>query len=256
MTSTTESGRVVPVSGQSGAKAPAPYQGFDEQYIDGSWRPGKQAVCGSTLIRFPAPRWPKRSWRTRACRNDEPRPPRCRSGGGDHDVVGTASADWKEVHMTACNLAPGEPCRKHPVMPVAALVFFWLAGCRRQAAPAPPMSMNACLLPGEQPMLVAELFFGRNIKARGPLTDAEWAQFVAETITPNFPEGFTVFDGQGQWRNPLTGNIADGRTKIVLIAAKREPDLTRRLSSVIDIYKTQFRQQSVGTIIRKSCAAF
>ena len=157
--------------------------------------------------------------------------------------------------MTACNLAPGEPCRKHPVMPAAALVFL-LAGCGGTAAPAPPMSMNACLLPGEQPMLVAELFFGRNIKARGPLTDAEWAQFVAETITPNFPEGFTVFDGQGQWRNPLTGNIADGRTKIVLIAVKREPDLTRRLSSVIDIYKTQFRQQSVGTIIRESCAAF
>jgi hypothetical protein len=27
--------------GQSGAKAPALYQGFNGQYIDGSWRPGK-----------------------------------------------------------------------------------------------------------------------------------------------------------------------------------------------------------------------
>jgi aldehyde dehydrogenase (NAD+) len=41
MRSTTESGRDVPVSGQSAAKAPALYQGFDGQYIDGSWRPGK-----------------------------------------------------------------------------------------------------------------------------------------------------------------------------------------------------------------------
>jgi aldehyde dehydrogenase (NAD+) len=41
MTSTIESGRDVPASGQSGAKAPALYQGFDGQYIDGSWRPGK-----------------------------------------------------------------------------------------------------------------------------------------------------------------------------------------------------------------------
>jgi hypothetical protein len=41
MASKTESGRDVPVSGQSGAKAPALYQGFDGQYIDGSWRPGK-----------------------------------------------------------------------------------------------------------------------------------------------------------------------------------------------------------------------
>src|SRR5258708_9201596 len=39
MVSTTESSREVPVSGRSGA--PALYQGFDGQYINGSWRPGK-----------------------------------------------------------------------------------------------------------------------------------------------------------------------------------------------------------------------
>ena len=33
MKSTTESGRDVPVSGQSAAKVPALYQGFDGQYI-------------------------------------------------------------------------------------------------------------------------------------------------------------------------------------------------------------------------------
>ena len=40
------------------------------------------------------------------------------------------------------------------------------------------------------------------------LTDAEWTEFAARTITPNFPDGFTVFDGDGQWRNPQTGHIA------------------------------------------------
>src|SRR5260370_3968691 len=39
MVSTIESSREVPVSGRSGA--PALYQGFDGQYINGSWRPGK-----------------------------------------------------------------------------------------------------------------------------------------------------------------------------------------------------------------------
>jgi hypothetical protein len=112
------------------------------------------------------------------------------------------------------------------------------------------------MLPEEQRMLVAELFFGRGIKGREPLTDAEWADFAAQTITPNFPDGFTVFDGEGQWRNPQTGRIAGGRTKILLVAAKREPDLARRLAAVIDAYKTKFRQQSVGLITRDSCAAF
>jgi hypothetical protein len=62
-------------------------------------------------------------------------------------------------------------------------------------------------------MLVAELFFGRGIKGRESLTDAEWAEFSAQTIIPNFPDGFTVFDGEGQWRNPQTGHIAGSRTK-------------------------------------------
>jgi hypothetical protein len=105
-------------------------------------------------------------------------------------------------------------------------------------------------------MLVAELFFGRGIKGREPVTDAEWAEFAAQTITPNFPEGFTAFDGDGQWRNPQTGLTAGGRTKILLVATKREPDLARRLSTVIDTYKIRFHQQSVGIITRESCAAF
>jgi hypothetical protein len=126
-----------------------------------------------------------------------------------------------------------------------------LAGCAESPAPA-----YSCLLPAEQHMFVAELFFGRNIKGRQPLTDGEWAEFAAQTIAPNFPDGFTLFDGEGQWRNPQTGQIASGRTKILFVAAKPEPDLSRRLSAVIDAYKAQFRQQSVGIITRDSCAAF
>jgi hypothetical protein len=112
------------------------------------------------------------------------------------------------------------------------------------------------VLPSEQRMLVAELFFGRSIKGRGPLSDAEWAKFAADTITPNFPNGFTVFDGDGQWQNPQTGQIGRERTKILLVAAERSPDLAARLTAVMDAYKTQFHQQSVGIVTRDSCAAF
>ncbi len=105
-------------------------------------------------------------------------------------------------------------------------------------------------------MLVAELFFGRNIGGRGPLTEAEWAQFAAQIVTPNFPDGFTVFDGDGQWRNPATGTIGHDPTKNLLVAARRTPDLAARLSAVIDAYKARFHQQSVGIITRDSCAAF
>jgi hypothetical protein len=106
-------------------------------------------------------------------------------------------------------------------------------------------------------MLVAELFFGRERAGRRVVADAEWADFLASVVTPNFPDGLTVFDGYGQWRNPETGIIGHSSgVKIVLIAAKRSPDLPGRLEAVIDAYKTRFHQQSVGLITRDSCAAF
>ena len=43
------------------------------------------------------------------------------------------------------------------------------------------------------------------------VTDAAWAKFVSDTITPNFPDGLTVFDGYGQSRNPATGQARCAR---------------------------------------------
>ena len=106
-------------------------------------------------------------------------------------------------------------------------------------------------------MLVAELFFGRDHADRAVVSDAEWADFLSTVITPNFPDGLTVFDGYGQWLNPATGIIGKSpHVKIVLIAVKRDTDLQRRLTAVIDAYKSRFRQQSVGLITRDSCASF
>ncbi len=126
-----------------------------------------------------------------------------------------------------------------------ALLLLALAGC---AATAEPPLPYRCLLPSEQRMLVAELFFGRNIRGRGPLTDAEWAGFAAAVVAPNFPAGFTVFDGDGQWQNPATHAIAREPTKVLLVAVRRAPDLAGRLAAVIDAYKARFHQQSVGVI--------
>lgn len=141
-------------------------------------------------------------------------------------------------------------CLHLGVLPVIILLLAGITAC------APRAPSAACLLPAEQRMLVAELFFGRAIRGRAPLSDTEWAEFAAETITPNFPDGFTAFDGEGQWRNPQTGHIAHEQTRILLVAAPPTPDLAHRLASVIEAYKARFHQQSVGIITRDACASF
>jgi len=106
-------------------------------------------------------------------------------------------------------------------------------------------------------MLVAELFFGRDIAGRAVVDDAAWADFLSTVITPNFPDGLTVFDAYGQWLNPATRIIGKSpHVKVVLVAAKRTAYLAARLAAVIEAYKRRFGQQSVGVITRDSCASF
>jgi hypothetical protein len=136
---------------------------------------------------------------------------------------------------------------------LAGMLMLGLTACSTAPEPAQPY---ACLLPAEKRMLVAELFFGRDIVGRAALNDAEWRAFAAEIVTPNFPDGFTAFDAEGQWRNPATGAVARQPTKVLLVAAPRTADLAPRLSAVMEAYKARFRQQSVGIVTRDSCAAF
>jgi hypothetical protein len=142
---------------------------------------------------------------------------------------------------------------------IAPALLLGLAGAGNLSAStkAAEPSGAGCLLPSQASMIVAELFFGREKAGRGVVSDAEWSDFLATVVTPNFPDGLTVFDGYGQWRNPQTGVIgrSDG-VKIVLVAVKPVPDAAGRFQTVIDAYKQRFQQQSVGIITRESCAAF
>ncbi|WP_157100661.1 DUF3574 domain-containing protein [Rhodoplanes sp. Z2-YC6860] len=105
---------------------------------------------------------------------------------------------------------------------------------------------------GEQkPWMVAELLFGRS-----HVSDAAWDRFLATEVTPRFPDGLTVYDARGQWRNPQTKTISRERSKVVMIAMPPADDSQARLSAIIEAYKTRFRQQSVGLIVRPSCVSF
>jgi hypothetical protein len=123
--------------------------------------------------------------------------------------------------------------------------------------PGEAVSPGACLLPNQKPMLVTELFFGRNIPGRPPVSEAEWSDFVTRVVTPNFPDGFTVFDGAaGQSASAPSGAAARERPKIVLAAAYPRPDLKDRIAAVREAYRTRFAQRSVGVLTRWECGAF
>jgi len=99
--------------------------------------------------------------------------------------------------------------------------------------------------------MVAELLFGRS-----NVSDRSWDRFLAAEVTPRFPDGLTVYDAKGQWRNPQTQKISRERSKVVMIAMPPGADNDAQLQAVIEAYKTKFKQQSVGLILRPSCVSF
>jgi Protein of unknown function (DUF3574) len=104
---------------------------------------------------------------------------------------------------------------------------------------------------GQKPWMVAELLFGRS-----NVSDQAWDRFLAAEVTPRFPDGLTVYDARGQWRNPQTKKISRERSKVVMVAMPPADDNQTRLNAIIEAYKTRFRQQSVGLILRPSCVSF
>lgn len=105
-------------------------------------------------------------------------------------------------------------------------------------------------------MVEVQLFFGRDIEVRGQVTKNEWADFAATVLTRQFPDGFTVSDGEGQWRDPKTKAAIHEQSKIVTVVTPQSPALARKLTGVMEAYRTRFHQQSVGIVTRPVCAAF
>ncbi len=130
----------------------------------------------------------------------------------------------------------------------ALLGLLLLAGCAAERAPCPA---------GTDAATVAEAYFGRSLRGRPDVTDAEWAAFLAEVVTPAFPDGLTALDGAGQWRRP-DGEILRERSKVVvLVLPGADAAAARaRLAPVEAAWKARTNHVSVLTTYRGACVAF
>ena len=111
-------------------------------------------------------------------------------------------------------------------------------------------------------MLVAELFFGRTIapayrrELGAAVTDAQWAAFMRDVLTPAFPDGLTAVDAEGQWRNPATGVTSHEPSTLVIVAAPDTDQTRRGLDEVMALYRERFHEQLVGLVLRRDCTNF
>jgi hypothetical protein len=108
-----------------------------------------------------------------------------------------------------------------------------------------------------KPMQRIELMFGRNVRGHAGVGDAAWARFLAREITPRFPDGLTVLDAAGQWRDPATGRIGREPSRLVIIVTGGGGvPADEKITAIVAAYKQRFRQKSVGVVASAVCAAF
>lgn len=101
----------------------------------------------------------------------------------------------------------------------------------------------------------AQLLFGRAIGTQGEVSDDDWQDFLAATVTPAFPDGLTVSDAQGQWKDAATGSIVRERSKVVMVLVDDPAVARTRLEAVTGAYKQRFRQDAVGIVIAPACVS-
>ncbi|KRE22600.1 hypothetical protein ASE66_25775 [Bosea sp. Root483D1] len=130
----------------------------------------------------------------------------------------------------------------------ALLLAGALGGC---AGLAPP----SCA-PGQQAMLTAELLFGRKIGDRIGVSQTAFRRFVDDEVTPRFPDGLTILDASGQYRDRERGVLIREPSKLILIATPDETENREKLAAIAEAYKRRFNQQSVGLILKPACASF
>lgn len=107
---------------------------------------------------------------------------------------------------------------------------------------------------GLKPATEFTLFFGLTDKDGKTVTEEEWQQFLADTITPRFRAGLTVFDGRGQWLAPW-GEVQREPVKVVLGATASDANQSMKLVDEISAaYQTRFKQDAVFRIASPVCA--
>jgi hypothetical protein len=127
-----------------------------------------------------------------------------------------------------------------------------------------PALLAACAAPprtacpeGTAQATVAEAYFGRSRRDAPAISEAEWRDFLAGTVTPAFPDGLTAIDGAGQWRRPDGSILAEATKVLVVVLPGADAAAARaRLRPVEQAWKARFGHQSVLTVYRGACVGF
>ena len=91
-----------------------------------------------------------------------------------------------------------------------------------------------------------ELYFGTDKAGGGKVSDDDWNKFLETQVTPRFPDGFTVLEGFGQYKDS-SGKIVREASKILILFYPKtaRKAVNQKIEEIRTNYKKQFDQESV-----------
>lgn len=94
--------------------------------------------------------------------------------------------------------------------------------------------------------LKTDLFFGMDKGDGTVVTDEEWDEFLKDKVTPRFPDGFTILESYGQYKDN-SGKIVRERSRVIVILypMNKRRSSSRKLEEIRNEYKKRFKQESV-----------
>ena len=98
-----------------------------------------------------------------------------------------------------------------------------------------------------KPYVETSLYFGTADPDGGPpVTEAQFRDFVDKHVTPRFPEGLTVQDGRGQWKD-RHGTVERERAYelTVMYPESEAPTHDGDIQRIRSLYQRLFHQEAV-----------
>ncbi len=89
-----------------------------------------------------------------------------------------------------------------------------------------------------------ELAFGLSKPGNNVVTSKEWDRFLAQEVTPRFPEGLTVLSGYGQYLDH-SGKPVRENCRWLILLYRPDESTDNKIEEIRSAYKKQFQQESV-----------
>jgi hypothetical protein len=145
---------------------------------------------------------------------------------------------------------------------LSCVLLFQLSGCTadphaRDEVPAQAGEAVAATAPPKGGAWTrTELVFGLKKADGSVVSSKEWSAFLAEVMTPRFPDGLTVLEGYGQYRTASGQLVSEPSNTVMILRPPGGGAGDAAIEAIRAEYCKRFGQESVLKITTPAAVSF